>query len=94
MAAGHQDLDVAPAQFSPRCGEKCLVSKNLRDAETMPQLLLAPAFAVISGQLLRQRGDNLFAIFGALTLQHLGPDTTADLPVQQGKLRINAIATL
>lgn len=46
------------------------------------ELSFAPAFTVGLGELLGKGNDDLFAIFGALTLQDFGLDSFADVPIE------------
>lgn len=84
-----QRLDVRPGQFSPQRGENPLIRKSLRDAETMSELLSAPAAPVALGELARERVDDLLAVCRALTPEHLGVETAPDLPVQERQLGVH-----
>ena len=67
----------------------CVQVNSLRSAETMPQLLLAPTFAIGLRKLQRQRFENLLAIFSALTSQNISVNAVANLPVQARQLLVN-----
>jgi hypothetical protein len=57
--------------------------------EAMAQLFFAPAFTIGLGELSRQGDNDLFAVFGALTLKDFGLDAVADLPVEEGDFGVD-----
>lgn len=54
------------------------------------QLPFAPAFTVSLGEVLRKFRYNLFAIFGALTLEYFGLNAIANVPIENGDFRIDS----
>jgi hypothetical protein len=80
---------MRPGQLSPHCGDNLFVGKSRSEPETMPQLSLAPAFAVGLGELSGEVDDFLFAIFAPLSLQYLGLNAVANLPIQQGDFSVD-----
>jgi len=51
----HQQAQMRPRQFFTQCVKNLFVRETLRLAETAPQLLLSPAFAILASQQCRQR---------------------------------------
>jgi len=47
---------------------------------------------VAPGQLLRQRCNNLLAIFRSLRVEHIPPNPLANLPIEQGAAELMARA--
>src|ERR1700709_1600699 len=80
---------MSPAQFSPHCGENCIVRKDLCRPQAMPQLLLAPATPILYRQLLRQRGHDLLPVFSSRSSQDIIKNAATNLPVQQSEFRVH-----
>ena len=85
-------FDVRPCQFSPQCGENCFVRKCLCNAETMPQLLFAPAPTVECRELTCQLENDLLTVLPALPVQNIGTDAPAYLPIKKCEFSVDALA--
>ena len=73
----HQQAQMRPAEFSTQGVDNLLVGKGFSQAEAVPELVFAPAFAIHLHQLLRQGGDGPFAVFCPLLLQNLAVSPAA-----------------
>jgi hypothetical protein len=65
------------------------IGKNFGYQDAIAQLPFAPAFTVSLGKVSRKFCYNLFAIFGALTLEYFGLNAIANLPIEKGDFGID-----
>jgi len=80
---------VGPTQLSTQCVDNVLARKSLGEAQHVPQILDAEATTVFCFQLLRQRNNDLLAVFGTLAAQYFRADALADPPVQHRQRRVD-----
>ena len=72
---------MCPTELSPHSVHDFLFSKSLRSAETMQQSLVAPASAVMLGQLCCQCFQHLLAVFCTLVEKDILFDALANMPI-------------
>jgi hypothetical protein len=75
--------EVAPAQLSRQRRDDLPIREGLGEADHAEEVAGAEAVTEFGRQLCRRRRHNLFAVGGSPSLQDLGADAAADLPVEQ-----------